>query len=110
RQSVDVAADLDLRMNLLPRMLELIEAQLPDAAEWSDALLNELALDLKKRGFRVLRAPHLFPFDGDGSWPGISYINMMSYRNKVFVPAFGLGVYEERVFETLRKQLGKNIT
>src|SRR3972149_6427431 len=57
-------------------------------------------------GFRVIRIP---AFRGDltveRSWPGISYVNGLVVDTQIFVPRFGLGEVEDRLFRDVAAQL-----
>ena len=39
-------------------------------------------------------------------WAGVSYVNLLALDRKLFVPAFGLGEFEERVFSGIARGLG----
>jgi hypothetical protein len=104
-RALDGIADVVVRSELTPRLLGLIEGQLR-AEPWPrEALLNDKAREIEALGFRVLRIPQLVG-EKIGTWPGVSYANSLVLDKQVFVPAFGLGSYEQELFRKLAAQLG----
>ncbi len=59
--------------------------------------------ELESLGFRVILVPRLG--GSEGGWPGVSYVNGLIIGRQVFVPAFGLGSFEERIFTQLQDDL-----
>ena len=79
--------------------LDLVESQLeavPDAAR--ERVVEKIAA-LEAAGFRVVRVP-AFRVDltVPRAWPGVSYVNALVVDRQIFVPRFGLGEVEERLF------------
>jgi len=105
KRSLDAVASMVVKSELTPRLLGVIEAQLR-AEPWPrEALLERKARELERLGFRVLRIPHLVA-ENAGAWPGVSYANSLVWGRRIFVPALGLGGYEERLYRDLEEQLG----
>jgi Porphyromonas-type peptidyl-arginine deiminase len=92
--------------NLLPRLLSVIQSQLPGFRVETQPGIDAAVAELEKTGFRVIRVPRL---GGDRSlavpWSGISYANAVLVDDQLFVPAFGLGKFEDEVFAQLQQQL-----
>ena len=62
--------------------------------------------ELEAIGFRVVRVPAFrVDLNGPRGWPGISYVNALVVDQQVFVPRFGLGEVEERLFREAGAQL-----
>ena len=61
---------------------------------------------LRALGFRVIPVP-AFRVDlhGPRDWPGISYVNGLVVDKQLFLPRFGLGEVEDRLFRELGAQL-----
>jgi agmatine/peptidylarginine deiminase len=86
--------------------LDLVEGQVDPVPEELRRLTEERIGQLEAMGFRAVRVPAF----GVGSsrprgWPGISYANALVVDEQVFVPRFGLGEVEDRVFRELGAQL-----
>jgi hypothetical protein len=86
--------------------LDLVEGQLDPPSDGLRRLVLERIGQLETLGFRVVRVPS-FPVGPSGprGWPGISYVNALVVDEQVFVPRFGLGEVEERVFSETAAQL-----
>jgi hypothetical protein len=92
--------------HLVPRLLSVIESQLPGFRIETQPRIDAAAAAIESLGFRVIRVPRL---GGDRSlavpWSGISYANAALIDNQFFVPEFGLGKFEQDFFERLREQI-----
>lgn len=88
--------------SLRPMLLNLIEAQTSVAAWEEEPLLEEAVRQLEHFGFRTVRVPHLS--GGDGA--SVSYVNSLLFDRRLFMPALGLGGYEDRLFAKLKNDLG----
>ena len=106
KRALDAAADLELERLTAPRLLGLIEAQLRADNSPDQALFQIKEGEIGKLGFRVLRVPYLAAPHIMAEWPGISYANVMAIDRTVFVPAFGLGKAEDKIFDNLAANLG----
>ncbi len=106
RDAADGAAGVLLEQKLAPRLLGLVEGQLAASPRWKPAELDQVAGQLRKLGFRVVRLPHLDAPSVASEWPGVSYVNLLAFDRTLFVPSFGLGKFEERVYSDLRRKLG----
>lgn len=97
--------------HLVPRLLSVIESQLPGFRIETQAGIDAAVASLEELGFRVVRVPRL---GGDRSlavpWSGISYANAVVIDNQFFVPEFGLGAVEQKFFEDLQSQLPGHYT
>ena len=89
------------------RLLSLIESQLSRDPAPTQNLINAKVGELEELGFRVVRVPRLGGFDRslDRPWAGVSYVNGLVVDRQLFVPRFGLGAAEERIFEDLDRAL-----
>ena len=106
REAVNVAA-VGQRQQMLPqRLLSIAEMQIPGGVDPKTAKLNGKARELEKMGFRVVRAPILTPAELK-NWPGVSYVNMLVFDRKIFVPVIGLPKSEERLLKKLQADVGK---
>jgi hypothetical protein len=86
--------------------LDLVEAQLEPVPEPVRRLVLEKIGELEAMGFRVVRVPAFrVDLNGPRDWPGISYVNDLVVDQQIFVPRFGLGEVEERVFREVGAQL-----
>ena len=79
--------------------LDLVESQLVPVPEAILRRTREKIGELEAVGFRVVRVP-AFRVDlvAARGWPGISYVNALVVDEQIFVPRFGLGEVEDRVF------------
>ncbi len=97
--------------HLVPRLLSVIESQLPGFEVETQSRIDAAVAAIEKVGFRVIRIPRL---GGDRSlavpWSGISYANAVLVDNQLFVPAFGLGKFEDEVFARLQEQVPSQYT
>ena len=86
--------------------LDLVEGQMETVPEDARRLSVEKAAELEALGFRVIRVP-AFRVDlrRERSWPGISYVNGLVVDRQIFLPRFGLGEVEEKVFRDVATQL-----
>jgi len=86
--------------------LDLVEGQLQPVPEAMRRRVLEKVGELEAIGFRVVRVPAFrVDLEGPRGWPGISYVNALVVDRQVFVPRFGLGEVEERVFRDLGREL-----
>jgi hypothetical protein len=86
--------------------LDLVESQLVPLPEAILRRTLEKIGELEAVGFRVVRIP-AFRVDlvAARGWPGISYVNALVVDQQIFVPRFGLGEVEDRVFRDAGAQL-----
>jgi hypothetical protein len=79
--------------------LDIVESQMVPVPDNIRRLTLEKIGELEALGFRVVRMP-AFRVDLAASrgWPGISYVNALVVDQQVFVPRFGLGEVEARLF------------
>jgi hypothetical protein len=86
--------------------LDLVLSQLVPVPEAIRRRTQEKIGELEAVGFRVVRVP-AFRVDlaGARGWPGISYVNALVVDQQIFVPRFGLGEVEDRVFRDAGAQL-----
>jgi len=86
--------------------LDLVESQLDPIPEDLRRRTVEKTAELEGLGFRVIRVP-AFRVDlrGRRDWPGISYVNCLVVDEQVFLPRFGLGEVEDRLFRDVGAQL-----
>jgi hypothetical protein len=102
-QAVQYAKD---EQAILTAHLDLVESQLePVPADVVRRTAEKMAA-LRALGFRTIEVPAfrvdlVTPHD----WPGISYVNGLVVDRQVFLPRFGLGEVEERIFRDLEAQL-----
>jgi agmatine/peptidylarginine deiminase len=85
-------------------LLDLIEAQASRPA-WKESILDDAAKQLEAWGFRVVRVPLLASKTFHDGWPGVSYINMLAFDRRLFVPILGLGEVEQQIISKLRNDL-----
>ncbi len=84
--------------------LDLVEGQLDPVPDELRRLTLEKIGELEAVGFRVVRVPAFRAgSSGPRGWPGISYVNALVVDEQVFVPRFGLGDVEDRVFRDARR-------
>ena len=105
--ALDGGARLEAAQSLSVKLLDLVEAQLLFEPDPNESKLNAKAREIERLGFRVIRAPALFPATFD-VWVGASYVNALAFDRKLFVPALGLGASEDRLFEALQKEVGED--
>lgn len=87
------------------RLLSVVEGQLLERAE-TQPRVDAKVRELEALGFRVVRVPRLGGDPGLSTpWTGISYVNALLVDRVLFVPEFGLGEFERRVFEELGRAL-----
>jgi agmatine/peptidylarginine deiminase len=88
------------------RLLSIVESQLGPTPHPTQGRIDEKQSELEELGFRVVRVPR---FGGERSlkvpWSGISYVNSLLVDHTLFVPRFGLGEVERRIFEELDEAL-----
>ena len=88
------------------RLLSIVESQLLRKPVATHDRIDHAARALEELGFRVVRVPWL---GGDRNlevpWSGISYTNSLLVDRTLFVPRFGLGEAERRIFEELDEAL-----
>jgi len=86
--------------------LDLVESQLEPVPEGIHRRTLEKIAELEGIGFRVIRIP-AFRVDltVERTWPGISYVNCLVVDTQIFVPRFGLGEVEDRLFRDVAAQL-----
>ena len=104
RRLLSVALADAERLELTPRLLDLIEAQSRTEPWPREELLARKAREIERLGFRVVRVPHLVAEHGS-RWPGVSYANSLVWGRRIFMPALGLGDYEQRLFQDLAAKL-----
>jgi agmatine/peptidylarginine deiminase len=84
------------------RLLSVVESQLARKPLPTQQRIDAAVRTLEEMGFRVVRVPRL---GGDRSlkvpWSGISYANSLLVDRTLFVPRFGLGDFETRMFDEL---------
>ena len=86
--------------------LDLLESQLEPVPEAVRARVLEKIGELEEMGLRVVRVPAFrVDLNGPRDWPGISYVNDLVVDRQIFVPRFGLGEVEERIFREVGAQL-----
>jgi hypothetical protein len=79
--------------------LDLVAGQLDPLPEAVRHLAREKIGELEALGFRVVEVPAFrVDLNGPRPWPGISYVNALVVDQQVFVPRFGLGAVEDRLF------------
>jgi len=105
RAVADAATYGDLARAAPLRLLDLIEAQAPDAPEWNRKFLDDVATALRGLGFRVVRVPFLVAPERVDEWVGVSYANSAAIDGQLFVPALGLGQAEEKIFAEMARKL-----
>ena len=88
------------------RMLSVIESQLEGFNPRIGKNLGAKESTLEGLGFRVIRVPRIA---GDPKlgvpWSGISYVNSLLIDKTLFVPQFGLGPGEDRIYDELEERL-----
>jgi hypothetical protein len=86
--------------------LDLVESQLDRIPEDLRRRTVEKLAELEAMGFRVIRIP-AFRVDlrGRRDWPGISYVNGLVVDEQIFLPRFGLGEVEDKLFREVGAQL-----
>jgi hypothetical protein len=86
--------------------LDLVGGQLEPVPDELKRRTQAKIGELEALGFRVVRVPS-FRVDswGPRGWPGVSYVNALVLDRTVFVPRFGLGAVEERVYRAIGAQL-----
>ncbi len=86
--------------------LDLVEGQLEPVPEAVRGRVLEKIGELEAMGFRVVRVPAFrVDLNGPRDWPGISYVNDLVVDQQIFVPRFGLGEVEKRIFREVGAQL-----
>jgi hypothetical protein len=86
--------------------LDLVEGQLEPVPEPVRRRVLEKIGELEATGFRVVRVPAFrVDLNGPRDWPGISYVNDLVVDKQIFVPRFGLGEVEARIFREVGAQL-----
>jgi hypothetical protein len=88
------------------RLLSVIESQLRQKPVPTQERIDAKVRELEELGFRVVRVPRL---GGERSlavpWSGISYVNGLLVDDLLFLPWFGLGAAEQRIFDELAESL-----
>ncbi len=109
RRSLDAASRTKMSMDYLPRMLNLIEGQIPGVVDKDPRSFDALAAGLAGLGYRVERLPFFLaasPGEGEDPWPGVSYINLLAMDRRIVLPALGLGEVERAIVRELAETLG----
>ena len=105
RRLANAAADQVLRSLIAPRLLQLIESQLPGGEAVNRHAMDSKALEIEGLGFKVVRVPYLVSLDPNSGWTGVSYVNSLVTDGMIFVPTFGLGKFEDQLLADLAKKL-----
>lgn len=105
RRVADQVLKVKLEKELGPRLLALAESQLADVKPWKLAEMNRIAARLRKLGFNVIRIPYAAAPAQGSTWTGVGYANMLVHERELFVPSLGLGEFETRLYENLRRKL-----
>lgn len=88
------------------RLLSIVESQLLTELPLVQPRIEAKVRELEALGFSVVRVPRL---GGDPEldvpWAGISYVNSLLVDRTLFVPRFGLGEVEQKIFEDLQRKL-----
>ena len=106
RRSTEQSADIGLFDIAAPRILAIMEAQLPRPAAPREVALEEAARAFEAAGFRVVRVPYVYSPKLHDSWPGVSYANSFIDGRKIFMPAIGLGPLETAMFADMQERVG----
>ena len=109
RRSLDAAAHAKLAAQYLPRILNLIEGQLPGVSGKDPRAYDAVAAELTKLGYRVVRLPFFTAApagEGEDPWPGVSYVNLLAIDDRIFLPSLGLGEAEQAIAAELSTTLG----
>ncbi len=107
RRATDHATAVEQRNLATNRLLALFEAQLPGAPPLYRSELEQVAAMVRRLGFRVIRVPFLPVWHEMAPWAGISYVNLLAVNRALFVPQFGLGKFEEKLYSDLRGKLAR---
>jgi hypothetical protein len=110
RAVYDTAADSEMEPEVGMRLLRIIESQLPNLPDTMTGRIEDQVDKIRKLGFRVVRVPYLHSPEALDEWPGISYTNSLLVDRTLFVPAFGLGKAEEKIFKDMQKRLPQGYT
>jgi len=98
--SASLRARTETAMDL--RLLSVVESQLATERHSTQERIDDAVRTLEEMGFQVVRVPR---FGGDRGlkvpWSGTSYVNGLLVDRTLFVPRFGLGQVEERIFAEL---------
>lgn len=88
------------------RLLSIVESQLQEGVPPTQPRIEAKVRALEAMGFQVVRVPRL---GGDPElevpWAGISYANSLLVDRTLFVPRFGLGDLERKIFDDLQQKL-----
>jgi len=109
RRSLDYAASGKMAAEYFPRLLNLMEGQIPGAVGKDPSDFDAVAGRLASLGFRVERLPMFLAkpaAEGEDPWPGVSYVNMLAVDHQVALPALGLGDVETAIAQGLAESLG----
>jgi len=86
--------------------LDVAGGQLDPVSDQLRRLTLERIGQLEAVGFRIVRVPAFrVGSNGPRRWPGISYVNALAMDEQIFVPRFGLGDVETRIFREIGAQL-----
>jgi hypothetical protein len=86
--------------------LDLALSQLEPVPEDVRRRTLEKIAELEALGFRVIRVPAFrVNLTRPRDWPGVSYVNALVVDRQVFLPRFGLGEVEDRIFREVGAQL-----
>jgi hypothetical protein len=106
RRFLDLGTDMVVEPRLASDLLDLVESQLPRFDGGQGDPLAGKAREIRRLGFEVIRVPYLATLGTErAEWPGVSYVNLLAVDRMLFVPTFGLGEVEDRIFDDLRRKL-----
>lgn len=88
---VEAGAQVRMKEAMNANLLALIEQQVAGCDTSKISKLDADGQLLKDMGYRVVSVPWI---SGNGSWPGISYVNSALIEHTLFVPQLGLGKVE----------------
>jgi hypothetical protein len=102
-QAVQYAKD---EQAILTAHLDVVESQLEPVPADVERRTADKMEALRALGFRTIEVP-AFRVDlaTPRDWPGISYVNGLVVDRQVFLPRFGLGDVEDRIFRDTGAQL-----
>jgi len=106
---VNAARSVRSEQGILDAHLDLIASQINEVPNYISQRTRQKIGELEALGFRVVRVPALrVNMDQESGWPGVSYVNLLTVGDQLFLPHFGLGEAEDRFFEELARELRPN--